>query len=478
MKRIAAVLMCLGWFFLPVESCLAAADVSSDLSDKAEALLKSGQFSALDSMAHDLQQKNARFPGGDPQIYTFYMALGAIKDGNCGCSKGTIPFVVKQKEAAKWLAADPSSPVAHLAMAMLWINYAWAARGGDYAPLVTSQKFRDYHDRLETANGYVANVDPATNLFLYYERTELAEVTPSPKDAIMAASEAMVHADLSWFPIYARKAEMLKEKWYGEPGELAQFAKSLLRAPDADIGQTAYAEIATSFVGGIAYNDGFEAIGDDWPALKRAYAAKEKRYRLSEDDADALLQYAAIFHDQPAIDHALQLMRSYAGQGYAVAINDLGWAYLHGTGVPQQRDLAIAWFRKGADQGNSLSEFRLGQIFGDMPGGSAEALKWYELAAAQGVTAATNNIGLMFEKGKGVTQDYKRAAELYQKAAAGGDMRGEYHLGTLYDRGLGVAKDDRLALQWMTKAAEAGDRDARAWLSAHANPDPKPAGAI
>jgi hypothetical protein len=77
-------------------------------------------------------------------------------------------------------------------------------------------------------------------------------------------------------------------------------------------------------------------------------------------------------------------------------------------------------------------------------------------------------MGFMFEKGEGVTQDYKRAAQFYEKAAAAGNIRGEYHLGTLYERGLGVAKDDHLALQWMTKAAGAGDHDARNWLRARA----------
>jgi TPR repeat protein len=477
-KRFVTFLACFCCFALPARASDAGTNVKSELSGKVESLLQSGQFAALDSLARDLQQKSARFPGGDPQIYAFYEALGAIKDGDCGCMEGTIPFTVKQKQAAKWLSADPASPAAHMAMAMLWINYAWAARGGNYAADVAPQGLRDFHDRLQTANGYIANVDPTNNLFLQYERTELAEITPQAKDTIMAAFDATVRADPAWFPIYARKAEMLKEKWYGEPGELVRFAKSLLHSPDADIGQSAYAEIATEFVGGIAYNGGIEAICDDWPSLKRAYAAKEKSYGLSEDDADALLQYAAIFHDRDAVADALKQMRAYADQGYVRDMNNLGWEYLHAMGLPPRRDLAIAWYRKAADRGNSQAEFRLGEIFQDAPGGAAEALRWYELAGAQGESAATNNIGLMFEKGNGVTQDYKRAAGYYQKAAAEGGMRGEYHLGTLYERGLGVPQDDHLAMQWMIKAAQAGDHDARNWLLAHAAPDPRPDKAI
>jgi len=477
MRRIVTFLACFCCFSLAAGTCGAAANVESELSNKAESLLQSGQFAALDSIARALQQQDARFPGGDPQIYTFYMMLGAISDGSCGCSKGDVPFAVKQKAVAKWLGADPASPSAHMAMTLLWINYAWAARGGDFASLVSPRSFHEYHDRLQTANGYLANVDPANNLFLLYERTLLAEITPSPKDTIMAAFAATVRADPAWFPIYARKAEMLKEKWYGEPGELVRFAKSLREAPD-EISQAAYAEIATAFVGGISNNDGFEAVSDDWPALKRAYAAKEKHYRLSEYDAYALLQYAALFHDQDTIERALQVMREYADQGYILDMNSLGGAYLHGTGVPPQRDLAISWYRKGANLGNAFSQFQLGSIFEGTSGGAQEALKWYELAAAQGNWTATNNMGFMFENGQGVTQDYGHAAKLYEKAATEGDSRAEYHLGTLYERGLGVAKEEQLALQWMLKAAQAHDHDAREWLLDRAKRGWKPNNAI
>jgi TPR repeat protein len=51
----------------------------------------------------------------------------------------------------------------------------------------------------------------------------------------------------------------------------------------------------------------------------------------------------------------------------------------------------------------------------------AETVKWYRLAAAQGVANAQNNLGRMYNNGEGVTQDYIRAHMWLNLSAASGD---------------------------------------------------------
>jgi len=48
-------------------------------------------------------------------------------------------------------------------------------------------------------------------------------------------------------------------------------------------------------------------------------------------------------------------------------------------------------------------------------------LKWYRLAANQGHGEAQGNLGVMYAKGEGVTQDYKTAHMWFNIAAAAGD---------------------------------------------------------
>ena len=48
------------------------------------------------------------------------------------------------------------------------------------------------------------------------------------------------------------------------------------------------------------------------------------------------------------------------------------------------------------------------------------ALKWFRLAAEQGLAEAQNDLGYMYKEGQGVTQDYKEALKWYRLAAEQG----------------------------------------------------------
>lgn len=50
-------------------------------------------------------------------------------------------------------------------------------------------------------------------------------------------------------------------------------------------------------------------------------------------------------------------------------------------------------------------------------GNHAKAVEWLTKAAGQGLAQAQNNLGVMYEFGKGVHQDDQKAIEWYTKAA-------------------------------------------------------------
>ena len=56
-----------------------------------------------------------------------------------------------------------------------------------------------------------------------------------------------------------------------------------------------------------------------------------------------------------------------------------------------------------------------------VPQDYAEAMKWYRLAADQGIAEAQYNLGVMYDNGQGVPQDYAEAYVWFSVAAAGGD---------------------------------------------------------
>jgi uncharacterized protein len=82
----------------------------------------------------------------------------------------------------------------------------------------------------------------------------------------------------------------------------------------------------------------------------------------------------------------------------------------------------FAEMKRMAEAGNATAQLVLGQIYkhGDLgvPKNSAEAVKWYRLAADLGNPKAQYNLGLMYENGEGVPSNYIEAYRWFNLAAA------------------------------------------------------------
>ena len=78
-----------------------------------------------------------------------------------------------------------------------------------------------------------------------------------------------------------------------------------------------------------------------------------------------------------------------------------------------------------------------------------KAVALYQKAADQGDVSAQYNLGLMYDKGKGVKQDdFKAADQGYTDA--------QYSLGVMYDNGEGVRQNSSKAKELCGKACDGG----------------------
>ena len=77
-------------------------------------------------------------------------------------------------------------------------------------------------------------------------------------------------------------------------------------------------------------------------------------------------------------------------------------------------------------------------------------------AAEQGNAAAQFNLGVMYEDGQGVRQDYAQAVQWYRKAAEQGLAEAQYNLGVMYAKGEGVRQNYKIAKGWFGKACDNG----------------------
>jgi len=93
----------------------------------------------------------------------------------------------------------------------------------------------------------------------------------------------------------------------------------------------------------------------------------------------------------------------------------LGWHTSLATAVPQDDAIAVAWYRKAADQGNAMAQTNLGEMYEKgkgVPQYYMIAVTWYRKAADQGNARAQTNLGKMYEESNGVEQDYAIAMSL------------------------------------------------------------------
>jgi TPR repeat protein len=122
-----------------------------------------------------------------------------------------------------------------------------------------------------------------------------------------------------------------------------------------------------------------------------------------------------------------------------------------------------------AEEGNAEAQTMLGIIYEEGHGVSqdfAAAVTWYRRAADQGRSDAQFYLACMHDFGKGVPPDSVAAAKWLTKAADQGHTDAQFNLGVMYEDGIGVLQDPHAAVTWYRKAAEQGHAKAQNNLGA------------
>ena len=127
--------------------------------------------------------------------------------------------------------------------------------------------------------------------------------------------------------------------------------------------------------------------------------------------------------------------------------------FLFASAAPVPADnhaASISSLRNRAVQGEALAQLNLGIMYQSgqgVPQDYIEAYKRFNLAAAQGIALAQVFLGLMYSEGQGVPQDYVQAHKWFNLAAANSDKPDHHNLA--------VQSRDKLAAL-MTPAQIAG----------------------
>jgi TPR repeat protein len=82
----------------------------------------------------------------------------------------------------------------------------------------------------------------------------------------------------------------------------------------------------------------------------------------------------------------------------------------------------------------------------------SKAMAWYQIAVSKNYSLVHNNIGLLYDGGLGVPQNYDIAMEFYLKAAVTNNAVALANIGECFLKGQGVPIDEYKALEWFLKS--------------------------
>ena len=156
-----------------------------------------------------------------------------------------------------------------------------------------------------------------------------------------------------------------------------------------------------------------------------------------------------------------------AGNGKAELV--VGLKYLDGDGVAVSEADAAKWLERAAEQGLAVAQYRLGTLYErgrGVPADAAKALHWYQLAAQAGNRKAMHNLAVAYAAGAGTTKNLAEAARWFSKAAALGLSDSQFNLAVLYERGFGVPQSLLDAYKWYAIAAAGGDTESKSRIDA------------
>lgn len=241
--------------------------------DNASSLLADGKYAELDQLANRLRTSKIAEASGYWKLDRFYDKLSPRDES--GSDYTQILYELK-----KWLAQNPQSPTARVALAAAYIHYAWQARGGGYASTVSDESWKLFSSRLAQAQ---QTLDGSPDLKkrcprAFAEYSSLAQGQSWDKKKYMALVDECHHLYPTYYTIDLYSTYFLLPRWYGDAGEVENFITSRADSLGGAAGDKLYAQLVShvrdyldepvgknSLVSWARVKSGFKQIFADYP---------------------------------------------------------------------------------------------------------------------------------------------------------------------------------------------------------------------
>jgi hypothetical protein len=294
-------------------------------------LLEAEKFDTLEKITTELRGSRIGFYNGWPLIYRFYSNLAFDTPDDA-------VWVKYINLLTKWQAAFPDSPTPRIALASLYKDYAWQARGSGYSDTVTTDGWRLFDERLKKAQSILDEVKTmkTQDAEAYYVMCIVAKGLGLPREQMEAAFNKGLAVDPDFTPLYTVKAEYLLPRWHGAPGDWEAFATEAADKRKGDDGDILYMFI----IRGEGYTGGADLFTDpliSYERMKKGFIASRTRYPENKFELNSFCYFASIAHDKPTAAKLFGLI----GEGYDPEVWDNGAQFSRWKNWANEGDIGI-----------------------------------------------------------------------------------------------------------------------------------------
>ena len=266
---------------------------------KVRALYNDRKFDDLEKEAIELRKSKETFRNGSWKIVQFYTSL------ECGEKEPESMWKLHEQIHRDWIAAYPASVTARVAQAEFFVNYAWHARGSDYADKVTQDGWKLFGDRLVAARTTLEESRNFPEKDPYWWRVGLTVALGQewPKPVYDHLVEEAQQFEPKFWGYQTARAYSLLPRWYGRPGEWETYASQAAANPDG-LGPEIYARIVMNlrhFYGNI-----FQESNASWPKTRDGLALLRQKYPDTLEFTSETALLAASAQDRPVAQAAFQ----------------------------------------------------------------------------------------------------------------------------------------------------------------------------
>jgi len=269
-------------------------------AEHVRSLVDQANYAELESLAQTNRLERGRFLGGNWRNNDFFNGATWANPNDKPTDSDYQHQIEKLK---KWQAARPDSAAAKIALAKIYVFYANFARGDGYAASVSDKQWDLYNSRTALAKQTLleAAAFKERDPHWYIIMQEVAHNEGWGKADARELLDRAIAFEPDYFHFYRLYTQYLLPQWYGDHGEIPDFAEEVASKHPEPAGSILYFQIVSTLACYCEIQMG-ELKGADWQKLQLGFANLQATYGLSNLNANRFAEMATAFGDR-AVAH-------------------------------------------------------------------------------------------------------------------------------------------------------------------------------